>query len=237
MNNFLYWLATLGSSILAVVGLRISEEPKHQIMLKKDNIEIRRYEPLITASISMSYFPNDNRGDAFRALASYIFGENKSDEQLPMTTPVISSTSKKIPMTAPVITTTSKKMPMTAPVITKHVSSQLNSGSAPQDLKNQSKNDPEMSFIMPSNLNLKTLPKPLDSRIKLTEIPSKTYAVIRFSGNYSDESFKEQTQKLMDWLLKEKIEILSEPQWAGYDPPFTIPALKRNEVMIEVRFI
>jgi effector-binding domain-containing protein len=207
MNNFLYWLATLGSSIVAIVGLRTAEEPKYQIMLKKDNIEIRRYEPMVTASISMSYFANDNRGDAFRALASYIFGENKSEEKLPMTAPVISTTAKKIPMTSPVITTQETSI------------------------------NPEMSFIMPSSFDLKTLPKPIDSRIKLNEVPSKTYAVIRFSGSYSDESFKTQTQKLRDWLLKEKIEILSEPQWAGYDPPFTIPALKRNEVMIEVRFI
>lgn len=207
MNNFLYWLATLGSSIVAVVGLRTSEEPKYQIMLKKDNIEIRRYEPLVTASISMSYFPNDNRGDAFRALASYIFGDNKSEEKLPMTAPVISTTSKKIPMTAPVITTQETSI------------------------------NPEMSFIMPSSYKLETLPKPIDTRIKLTEIPAKTYAAIRFNGSYSDESFKKQTQKLTEWLLKEKIEILSEPQWAGYDPPFTIPALKRNEVLIEVRFI
>ncbi len=205
MSGFLYWLGTVASSIVGVVGIRTAEEPKHQVLLKDNNIEIRRYEPMITASVEMKHFGGQNRGDAFRALANYIFGANNNQSKLQMTAPVISSRPQKIQMTAPVMQSSTQ--------------------------------EPEMFFVMPSEFTMETLPKPDDERIKIAEQPAKTVAVIRFSGTYNEDNFKENIEKLNAWLAqKPEIKVMGPPQWAGYDPPFTIPALKRNEVMIPIEW-
>jgi effector-binding domain-containing protein len=123
---------------------------------------------------------------------------------------------QKVAMTAPVTQQGSEKIPMTAPV------TQQGDGSTWR-----------VRFVMPSRYTLETLPKPLNPDVKLKEIPAKRYAVIRFSGMASEDSLKRRTKQLKDWAGAENLAPKADPIYAFYNPPWTLPFLRRNEVMIE----
>jgi hypothetical protein len=89
-------------------------------------------------------------------------------------------------------------------------------------------------FIMPSSYTMETLPKPHNPAVKLKEIAAKRYAVIRFSGMADEDSLKSRTKELNAFVSAKKLTPLSEPTYAFYNPPWTLPFLRRNEVMVEV---
>ena len=89
-------------------------------------------------------------------------------------------------------------------------------------------------FIMPAKYTLATLPKPNNLAVKLREIPGKRFAVIRFSGMAGEESLKRHTEELQAFISAKKLQALSGPTYAFYNPPWTLPFFRRNEVMIEV---
>jgi hypothetical protein len=89
---------------------------------------------------------------------------------------------------------------------------------------------------MPPKYTLETLPTPTDPRVKIEQVPARTFGVIRFTGLWRDEKNREKAKELVDWIVREgEYEITSKPIFAGYNPPWTIPFLRRNEVMVELR--
>ena len=124
---------------------------------------------------------------------------------------------QKVPMTAPVTQQDSEKIAMTAPV------TQQGDGSTWR-----------VRFIMPSSYTMETLPKPHNPAVKLKEIPAKRYAVIRFLGMATEDSLKRRSKELNEWVSTTNLTPLSAPIYAFYNPPWTLPFLRRNEVMIEI---
>ena len=92
----------------------------------------------------------------------------------------------------------------------------------------------EMAFMMPSELALHDLPAPNDQRVAFRQAPAYTGAVIRFSGWANAEKADEHWQKLREFLIKGGIEIVGEPTLNQYDPPWTLPFLRRNEIIVPV---
>jgi hypothetical protein len=90
-----------------------------------------------------------------------------------------------------------------------------------------------VSFVMPAEYTLDTLPKPLDSQVKIREVPSEKRAVITFSGFYNEDKVQEKTQALRDWMKSKNVKSIGEPQFARYNPPWTLPFMRRNEIMIQ----
>ena len=125
--------------------------------------------------------------------------------------------SQKVAMTAPVTQQASEKIAMTAPV------TQQGNG-----------NTWQVRFIMPASYTMDTLPKPKNPAVKLKEIEGKRFAVIRFSGMAGEDSLKRHTDELEAYLRSKNLQSLSAPAYAFYNPPWTLPLLRRNEVMIEV---
>jgi DNA gyrase inhibitor GyrI len=125
--------------------------------------------------------------------------------------------SKKVAMTAPVTQQASEKIAMTAPV------TQQGGGNAWQ-----------VRFVMPSTYAMETLPKPKNPAVKLKEIEGKRFAVIRFSGMAGQDSLKRHTNELREYVQTKKLNPQAAPTYAFYNPPWTLPFLRRNEVMIEV---
>jgi hypothetical protein len=123
---------------------------------------------------------------------------------------------QKVPMTAPVTQQDSKKIAMTAPV------TQQGDG-----------NTWRVRFIMPSKYTMETLPKPNNPAVVLKEIPGKRFAVIRFSGMGGKDSLDRHTKELEELISAMKLRPLSPPTYAFYNPPWTLPFLRRNEVMVE----
>ena len=91
----------------------------------------------------------------------------------------------------------------------------------------------EMSFVMPSNMELDGLPKPNDRGIKFSESEEKYVVAIRFGGWSDDEKIKQNSDLLMKALETMGIEPKSDPWYMGYNPPFQL-VNRRNEIAIEV---
>ena len=91
-----------------------------------------------------------------------------------------------------------------------------------------------MAFVMPSEFTLETTPSPLDNRVKIEEIPQRTVAVLRFSGSWSEDHFKEKTEELLQELANAKVKTKGSVFTMLYNPPFTPSFLRRNEVAVEV---
>ena len=124
---------------------------------------------------------------------------------------------RDIAMTAPVQQQESQKIAMTAPV------QQQSTGRSWQ-----------ISFVMPSKYSMETLPEPKNDRVRLKEIMTKKFVVIKFSGTNSNENVTEHENQLMNYIESNQIKIIDSPKYAFYNAPWTLPFMRRNEVMIEI---
>ena len=120
---------------------------------------------------------------------------------------------EKIPMTIPV-TQEGEKIPMTVPV---------------EQIKEN--NNWKMSFVLPSKYTLENAPKPKDERIKIYKQEKSKRIVIRFSGLSSDSNLRKHKIKLDKYIKENGIKVKSEAIYAFYNAPFTLPFLRRNEIM------
>ncbi len=206
------WMITAAIIAIVLIGAIAAgpimsdvETPDYEVIDSRGNIEIRRYEPMIIAEVRMDGERKDAIGDGFRLLADYIFGNNTVKRDIAMTAPVEQQESTKIAMTAPV--------------------QQQTAGDSSW----------RVSFVMPSQYSMKTLPEPNNDRVTLKEIPCKRFVVITFSGANSNENVKAQEKKLMAYIVANNITVTGSPKYAFYNPPWTLPSMRRNEVMMEIR--
>ncbi|HEY5950988.1 MAG TPA: heme-binding protein, partial [Kofleriaceae bacterium] len=91
-----------------------------------------------------------------------------------------------------------------------------------------------VAFVMPPDRTLTSLPRPADDRIKLVQQPERRVAVIRFHGRYTDKVMLEQTRRLHELIGAADLETKGQPMFAGFDPPSTLPLLRRTEMWIEL---
>jgi hypothetical protein len=76
--------------------------------------------------------------------------------------------------------------------------------------------------------------KPNNPAVELMEVGAKRFAVIRFSGIAGEDSLQRYTKELNQFISARGLTPLSEPTYAFYNPPWTLPFLRRNEVMVEI---
>ena len=100
-----------------------------------------------------------------------------------------------------------------------------------QEIKN---GNMTMQFYLPSKFNKNNAPKPVNSEVKILTIEGGYYAVIEYSGRSSDKNFLKNKDILDKALKQDNLMVLSPPIRASYNSPFTLPMLKRNEVMYRV---
>lgn len=91
-----------------------------------------------------------------------------------------------------------------------------------------------MTFVMPDGYSQDKLPSPLDGSVSFKAIPSRKIAVIRYRGSLNEAAIAVHSQKLIDWLSKRGLRPISPTRSAAYDPPWTIPMLRRNEIHVDV---
>jgi effector-binding domain-containing protein len=92
-----------------------------------------------------------------------------------------------------------------------------------------------MSFVLPKTIAADQAPKPSNEKISVTKLPARKMAVLRFSGSSNAETEEAKLALLKTWAAEKKLTITGEPVVAYYDPPFTPPKLRRNEVMLPVK--
>ena len=88
---------------------------------------------------------------------------------------------------------------------------------------------------MPSKYTLQTLPKPNNPDVTIIEVPVQTYGVIKFSGLAGSEKVADKTLELQSWMQKQNLTVIGAPELARYNPPWTLPFMRRNEIMIPYR--
>jgi hypothetical protein len=185
-----------------------TEEPKYSLIEKDGAFEVRTYNSKLIAEVVLEGEMSDATSAGFRLLADYIFGNNTAP----------SGKSEKISMTAPVtVENRSEKIAMTAPVA----------------IQSEQKGW-RVWFVMPSHFTLATLPKPNNPLVVIKPIAAKRYAVVRFSGWVDDDKMQAKLKELSTWLAVKKLTSKGQPELARYNPPWTLPFLRRNEVMLEI---
>jgi len=110
-----------------------------------------------------------------------------------------------------------QKIAMTAPVLVQHKGE-----------------DSGMSFVVPREVAAKKVPAPKASDVSVDEMPAAKFAVFTYSGRRTDANEAEALAKLRAWAEKKNLNTEGEPMFAYYDPPWTLPFMRRNEVMLRV---
>jgi hypothetical protein len=91
-----------------------------------------------------------------------------------------------------------------------------------------------IAFVMPPGYGRSALPRPRDERVTLLEIPARRIAALRFRGRYTGENFLAQTRRLHELVIAADLDTTGQPIFAGFDPPSTLPLLRRAEIWIEL---
>ena len=190
----------------SVFGIRDVKEPPYQVQAHLGAIAVRRYAPRIVAETTVPGSALHARDLGFRRIAGYIFGGNHRRAKIAMTAPVSQQPDggRRIGMTAPVTQRQSDAGQWT------------------------------ISFFMPAGSTLQTLPQPDDSRVTLALLPSQSFAVLGFSGTPSPQAVAREEARLLSGLHGSIWLATAAPVAWFYDPPWTLPPLRRNEVAVAV---
>ena len=198
-----------GAAPLLVIALttmpsHATEEPEYQIVRKLADIEVRQYAAYTVAEVVVAGPASEAGSQAFPILAGYIFGKNKGERKFAVTAPV---TQAAVPV----------KLEMTAPVT---------QTAAPGGFLVQ--------FVLPKGVTLASAPEPLDARVQLREVPPTRFAVIRYSGFWSESNYDEHLAKLQAGLRAAAIAWTGDAVYSRYDAPFTPWFMRRNEIWLRL---
>jgi len=181
------------------------QEPTFEVIRKFDNVELRQYAPYVVAEVVLNATAEEAGSQAFPILAGYIFGKNKGEKKFAMTAPV---TQTAVPV----------RMDMTAPVTQAAVAGGM-----------------LVQFVLPKGVTLATAPEPVDPRVQLRLVPAATWAVIRYSGTWSQANYQEHLDQLKAALETAGVPTQGEPVLARYNAPFTPWFMRRNEIWLSLR--
>lgn len=208
------------------------EEPPFDVVLRADDFELRAYAEMIVAETWVEGTLSEASNAGFRILAGYIFGDNRARS---------TAGSEKIAMTAPVtVESQPEKIAMTAPVTVERAAGrsyqpgQSSAAAASSETGRPAADRWRIHFVMPPQYTLATLPVPNDPRVQLRQVEEQRMAVVRFSGLAGEAKVEAKTSELMAWVRGEGLRPTGPPQLSRYDPPWTLPFLRRNEVMVPV---
>ena len=188
----------------SVFGVRTAQEHPSTDLVTDGRFALRRYEPAIVASTTVRADASNPGNVMFSRLGGYIGGENAAGQDIEMTAPVVQER-------------TGQRIEMTVPVV-----------------QSPSSEGWVYSFVMPAEYEMKWLPQPTNPKVALERWPARLVAVYRFSGIADEGDLDAHSPALTDWLRKQGYHPVGSPRLAYYDPPWTLPFLRRNEVQIEV---
>lgn len=243
----------IGWHVASWVGQRSLETPKYEVLrtlhvagrswFLPRSLEIRRYAPIIIAETEIRHAKNmnDAMSQGFRAVAGYIFGKNAAStpeikQTIAMTAPVMAQVPETIAMTAPVTTSVpvpvpsdNEKIAMTAPVTTTTTSG---GGETEGGVY-------KVAFTMPSKWTMSTLPKPLNDKVVIKQLPARTVAALAWRGKGPrEEGTRKATQDLLQALAAAGVEVDNTStrgvQLDQFNPPWDPPYMRRCEMVVDV---
>jgi len=210
------------------------DQPKYKVLEQNKNYEIRQYDSYIIAQTKIKGDYRQAASQGFRILADYIFGNNTKQSTVQMTAPVGIQESENIQMTAPVTVSETETIDMTAPVTIQK--SEAITMTAPVTIS-QDQKDYIVSFVMPFDYTLDTLPRPNNPKVEIKTQPSRKVAALKFSWYAGPKHVEAKKQELLNLLTQDNVATKGTPEYAGYDAPLSAPWLRRNEIIIEIQDI
>ncbi len=203
-SNIVFYSSLAFQSLIGVFGLRLYEEPRYDVIARLDDRVEIRRYAPRLAAEVEAAGGQAKTDEAFRLLFAYIAGANQAAEG-----------GAKIAMTVPVEVRRSEKVAMTVPVQVSPSGETM-----------------RMLFYLPAELTAATAPKPADPRVRIITVPGETIATLRFSG--SPDAAPARQADLLDSLKPSRWRSAGVPYMLSYDPPFTLPFLRRNEAAVVV---
>ncbi|MBL8770934.1 MAG: heme-binding protein [Phenylobacterium sp.] len=183
------------------------EQPRYEVLERDGRVELRAYPSLIAAETVVQGDESTARNRGFRRIADYIFGANQSRASVAMTAPVAQAPASGA----------SEKIAMTAPVA-----------------QEPAEGGWRVQFFMPAAYDMDTLPRPNSADVVLRRIPAERYAVIRFSGLAGRARLAQREAELRAAIAARGWEAKGPAVYWFYDPPWTPPPMRRNEVALLV---
>jgi SOUL heme-binding protein len=126
--------------------------------------------------------------------------------------------------------TVRQSIPMTAPVAQEETAMTVPVARASSD-----ENHWTIRFYLPAGMTEATAPRPQDPSVRIVAVPPASMAILRFSGSPTPEAVASEGAQLMLTLRGSSWVVEGKPVTWFYDPPWTLPPLRRNEVAVEVR--
>ena len=211
-------LGTVGGLVAAIGAWNLyqryeTDDVPYTVVARVGDAELRRYSPTLLAETVA-----ESEREAFGRLFRYISGANEGGGEIRMTAPVESEgRGESIPMTAPV-----------------EVASDARDGSRSTA---DGAEGVRMAFYLPPAYDLDSAPTPTDPTVDLVAVPERTLAVRRFSWRPTDRRVARETGRLLETLERADVPVAGDPFFMGYDAPWTLPFLRRNEVAVEVESV
>lgn len=205
-------ISSLLSAGCSVFGVRNEQMPSYTVEKTlgsgDSRVELRRYGPRLAAEVLVAGSETDARSKGFKILAGYIFGGNTTKTSIEMTAPVAQSQSS-----------TSQSIDMTAPV--------AQSKTADGNWR--------IRFFMPAKFTRETLPHPNDGAVEIVTVPPQTIAALRYSGSIGTQAVHDAEARLLRTVTAAGLHPAGAPFSWFYDPPWTLPPLRRNEAAVLVQ--
>lgn len=189
----------------SVFGGKAAEETSYSVLERDGDVEIRQYEDYAIARTFVTASYDDMDREAFGRLFDYITGDNTTQGEIAMTAPVLMAPA-------------GEEIAMTAPV-----------------LMEEGKEGWWMAFVLPEGLDAASAPVPTDPQVEVINIEGPRMAALQYAGTMSEATNTAEAQRLRDWIATRGLDGAAGYQIAGYNPPWTLPFLRRNEILIELR--
>jgi effector-binding domain-containing protein len=180
------------------------EEAVYTVEKTDGAFQVRLYAPQVVAEVLVDGTLEEAGNKAFRPLFDYISGANRTQGRIAIT---VSGGQQP----------EGQKIAMTSPVGQEALSNRW-----------------AVTFVMPSNTTMETLPVPMDEKVRLRAVPARRMAALRYSGTWSRNRYERNLARLRECIKANGLVAVGEPVWARYNPPFTPWFLRRNEVLLPI---
>lgn len=228
----------LGGAALARWQLArwFTPQPSYELEQRIGDLEIRVYGAHWVAETTVSDASWEQAlNEGFRRLARYIFGENRPSPFQADRRVAPSPTALREPRRSDDDNHPGYTIPMPVPTSAWPAPSRETIAmTSPVNVSTQGERSYTIAFNLPEGRTLASLPAPNDERVRLERRPRRRVAVTRFGGRYSGPRVAAKFSELLARVRSAGLAYRGSPEFAGYDPPSTLPFLRRNEIWVEL---